>query len=478
VVKYNKHYCLILFFLVSGSAIQAQDTHYNTFQFGARSVLMGGAVIGSVNDNTAVFYNPGALGFIDSGNLSINATAYQFNKIRIYNATGQQKDFKSNHFGTVPLLIGGMIASGVKKLKLGYGMMSPVNFGFKATARVDQKLPIVSDAESPGDEEYIGQSNIDYKLNELAVGVGAGYKLNDQWSVGLTNILTVRSVDFERATYSRLFLNTTGNPLVSSSFVRNVEYSHIRYAAKIGLNYQAKNFGAGLTFTTPSVSLTGDGTIFVDIIGNYILYGGSRTDLLANDRQEKIKAHFKSPLSVAAGINWSYQRSSFGIAAQYYGSIAVYDILRAAPAAFVRPASLNSSWGSEDFLRVKTGAKPVFNIEVGYEYLLNRALALNASFYTNQSYFDEQARESPGIKSDYTTWDIYHFTVGGTINRNRSKISIGVLYSTGKDGNRVEDDNLNKPRESNFLQGEPFITSATGQSIGFLLGFTYMFKRN
>jgi len=99
-VKCNKHYCLILFFLVSGSAIQAQDTHYNTFQFGARSALLGGAVIGSVNDNTAVFYNPGALGFIDTGALSINATAYQLDKIGIYNALDKQKDLKSHHFGS------------------------------------------------------------------------------------------------------------------------------------------------------------------------------------------------------------------------------------------------------------------------------------------------------------------------------------------------------------------------------------------
>ena len=57
-------------------------------------------------------------------------------------------------------------------------------------------------------------------------------------------------------------------------------------------------------------------------------------------------------------------------------------------------------------------------------------------------------------------------------------MSIGILYSWGKDDNRVEDDNLNQPKESNFLQGEPFVTKAKGQSFGFILGYTYMFKRN
>ena len=466
-----------LFTLVFFSQTKAQDTHYNTFQFGARSALMGGAVIGTVNDNSAVFYNPGALGFIDSSTLSINANAYQIDKIRIYNALGKEKDFKSGHFGSVPLLIGGMISTGIKKLKVGYGMMSPVNFNFKANARLDEKLPIVDDAESPGDEEFIGQANINDKLNEFSVCLGAGYKLNDKWSVGLTNIVLVRSQVFERATYSRFFLNTPGYPLVSTSFVRNVEYTHIRTSFKAGLNYQDKNFGAGLTFTTPSIGITGNGIIAVDIIGNNILYNGSRTSLLANDRQEKIKSSYKSPFSVTAGMNWNMRRSSFGIAAQYYGGIAVYDILRAGPAVFVRPASLNSSLGSDDFLRFKTAAKSVFNFAVAYEYLFTPAIILNTSFRTNRSYYDKSLKNITGIKADYTSWDIYHFTAGTTITRNRSKVSIGLLFSTGKDGTREQEDNFNKPKEANFLQGDTFITKATYSSIGFLLGYTLMIKK-
>jgi hypothetical protein len=478
-MKCNKNYCLFLFFLLPVLTLHAQDTHYNTFQFGARSVLMGGAVIGTVHDNTAVFYNPGALGFIDSSTLSINANAYQIDKIRIYNALGQQKDFKSSQFGSIPLLIGGMISTGKKKIRIGYAMITPVNFNFKATARIDEKLPIVDESESAGDEEFIGQAYINDKLNEIGVCLGGGYALNDKWSIGLTNILTVRSQVFERATYSRFFLNTPGNPLVSSSFVRNVEYTHIRYAAKIGVNYQHKNFGAGLTITTPSVSLSGNGIIAVDIIANNILYNGARTYLLANDRQEKIRSVFKSPVSVAAGINWNLGRSSFGIAAQYYGSIPEYDILRAGPAVFVRPASLNSSLGSDDYLRFKTAAKAVFNIALGYEYILKPTILLNASFRTNQSYYDSRLKNSMGIKSDYTTWDIYHFTAGSTITRSRSKLSIGILFSTGTDDTREEqEDNFNKPKEANFLQGETYITKATYSSIGFLVGFTLMFKKH
>jgi len=44
----------------------AQDSHYWTTQYGNRSRLLAGAVIGSVDDVSAVFYNPGALALIES----------------------------------------------------------------------------------------------------------------------------------------------------------------------------------------------------------------------------------------------------------------------------------------------------------------------------------------------------------------------------------------------------------------------------
>jgi hypothetical protein len=76
---------LILICLLLGTVdpLFSQDTHYNSNQFGARSALLGGAIIGDVNDNTGVFYNPAGLGFMDTATLSINGNAYQIENIKI-----------------------------------------------------------------------------------------------------------------------------------------------------------------------------------------------------------------------------------------------------------------------------------------------------------------------------------------------------------------------------------------------------------
>ena len=55
----------VAFVLSIGAAeAAAQDAHYWTNQYGTTGNLLGGAVVGSVVDLSAVFYNPGAVGLI------------------------------------------------------------------------------------------------------------------------------------------------------------------------------------------------------------------------------------------------------------------------------------------------------------------------------------------------------------------------------------------------------------------------------
>jgi hypothetical protein len=99
----------------------AQDTHYWALQFGTRSSLMGGAVVGRVKDNSAIFYNPACLSFIDTSSITINADLYQLEKTKIENALGNQKDFNNNNFKNLPFLISGLIPTKNPNIKMGYG---------------------------------------------------------------------------------------------------------------------------------------------------------------------------------------------------------------------------------------------------------------------------------------------------------------------------------------------------------------------
>ena len=471
-------YCLLMIALLTALEAYAQDTHYWTQQFGSRSALMSGAVVGGTDDNTMVYYNPGALGFLDDASLSINANVYRIENIRIFNAVGQQADFRSNQFASVPLLAGGMLKTKRDRWKIGYAFIAPVDFSFKGIARIDSDFALVDDAESPGTEALVGESSLTSKLSEVVLGLGIGRALNEQWAIGITHLFTVRSHTYQRNFSAHMFLNDAAQTLVSANRVQNVDYYNVRYAAKVGVTYRTSGWSWGLTLTTPSVRIMGNGTVAADVsVHNLKLNGTDRVEGLASDRQAKLKSIYKSPLSIAAGVNHTKERSAWGLSMQYYSSVGVYDILRAMPSAFVRPAELYTHLGSDEFLRVKSAARPVFNVALGYEYLLNEKVSLLASMRNDMSYYDNDLTEERGIKTNISSWDIYHFVAGATIHHEQSSLSVGLLFSTGKNDAYKQEGNLGNPSEGNLLQGSTTITKATFRSIGFLLGYTFSFKK-
>lgn len=459
--------------------ILAQDTHYWSHQFGTRTALLSGAVLGGTTDNTMVYYNPGGLGFLDDSFLSVNANAYRIENIKIFNALGNQADFKSSNLGSIPLLAGGMVRFKDSKWKFGYGFMAPVDFNFKGIARVDGNYNIIDEAESVGAEELVGESSVATKLNEVLVAFGLGRKISEHFSVGFTNLITVRSQTYNRGYSAYVFLNDTDETFVGGNVTQNAQYYNIRYALKLGMIYKIDKWSAGLTITTPSLNIGGQGTVAANIAARNVMFNddGERLSGVATDRQGELKTTFKSPFSISTGINYDYGKSFFGVAAQYYSNIDPYDIVDVDSRTFVRPAELAPELSSDLFLSMKSAATSVLNVSIGYEYKLKESLSLLFSARSDMSYFDSSLNKSPGIKSTISSWDLYHFTAGATFNRENSSLSLGLLFSTGTTGNYEQVGSLDEPSESNLLEGATNITKASYSSIGLLLGYTFYFKK-
>ena len=68
--------------------VAAQDNHYWTAQFGNRARLLGGAVVGSATDMSAVYYNPGALALVEKPELLLSGTVFQYETLGVENALG------------------------------------------------------------------------------------------------------------------------------------------------------------------------------------------------------------------------------------------------------------------------------------------------------------------------------------------------------------------------------------------------------
>ena len=93
----KKLYCIILLLIVISSNNVAQETYYWNVTYGTRSTLLGGAVIGSVSDLSATYYNPGAIALFDDAQFILSALVYQLENYTIKDgaAEGIDLDFST-----------------------------------------------------------------------------------------------------------------------------------------------------------------------------------------------------------------------------------------------------------------------------------------------------------------------------------------------------------------------------------------------
>jgi hypothetical protein len=469
----------VLFTVIFTQTLHSQDMHYWTRQFGTRASLLGGTVVGGIGDNTAIFYNPAALAFMDSGSVSVDANLYQIENIKLENAAGERKDVKSSNLASVPLLLGGRLKSKNPNLKLGYGLINQVSFTFNGGARTDGFFPIVNQPESPGNEEYTGQVGVDTDLNETMGIFALGYNLSDNLSIGLSNFISVRAHTYQQATLTRLYLNNSERTLVAITDLRRMQYSQISYTPKLGINWITNKWAWGGTLTLPGVRVLSSASVTGDLTGNNVdLFGNGRISFTASDAQEKLSARFRYPLSVAFGGVYTHNRTRFTFTGQYFSGNDVYEIISPTKEQFLRPADLFPNQTTDKFLRTITAAKPIINAGIGMERNLNETLTLSGSFRTDFSSFDPIINDEVGIKPHLASWNIYHLTGGVTYRRNRSFLSLGLNISTGTDNNYKQSVNLDNPTESNFLQGQLSVAKAKYFATGLILGYTFFFSKD
>jgi hypothetical protein len=475
----------------------AQDTHYWTYRYGTRAALMGGPAVGGLEDNSSVIYNPSLLSFVKNTSVSINANIYQIVNIVSKDGAGSGQDVISNQFSAVPITVSGLLPkSSGSKLTMGYSIIVPTEFTFKASAYVTEFKNIdTNETESPGDEDYVGQFSLNTRLSENLGAFALAYKLSNKWSIGLTNEFIYRSHNYAKNELARMILNNSGKTLVSTSEAQAIEYTNFRYAAKIGLSHYSDNWSMGIVVTAPSINLAGNATIGRDVVSNRLSVNietnpskpanFQRVDYSVNDRQTALPTTYKSPLSIAGGVCYRFPRWTVAASVEWFNSLSLYNIVSPADQSFRRPTSLKID--GKKFLQLNASNKSVVNFAIGVERKINEKINLSAGFRTNKSFYDkvydqlvdqrfQNVVNNNALNVDISSWDINHVVIGGTFKKERRDLSLGINFSWASDGNLKQFANFDSPTESSFLLGKRGITSAQFYSYGILLGYTFRLR--
>ncbi|MBU2651059.1 MAG: hypothetical protein KKA81_08995 [Bacteroidetes bacterium] len=472
-----------LIFFIIPILLQSQDYHYWAEQFGARSSLMGGAVIAGVNDNTAIFYNPGGLGFLEGSSISVDANIYKAQFTRFSNVLGQDYDIHYNRYTYYPQLLSGML-NFIKDpdYKLGFILLTRYNSRLLFHERIIGELDAMEDI--PGNESYIGSFDYSNEFLEQWGGIGISRRFSEKLSLGITTFVSYRYQSFRsEVAASAIPVEDSVYYISSISESQEIIYVNWKLFWKLGMSMRFGNWKLGLTFTTPTINLYGDADVQGEVIANNlrVLPGNDfRFDFMAVDRQEYLPMHYKNPASIGFGLEYSGEKTSIELAAEYYFRIKPYDIIDPETRYVVYPQSLyNEATGEIKFLEVKGWANDVLNLGIGWQQYLSGSLDFLMGFRTDFNYFNDQYENyQEGIIMYGRPYDIYHLTAGLALKQKQSQITAGLEYTLGFTNNMRQLVDFAEPEENLGLVGDvENNTRVRDHGIAFVIGFTYYFNK-
>ncbi|HRJ78512.1 MAG TPA: hypothetical protein PLF37_08340 [Planctomycetota bacterium] len=456
----------------AAAGLGAQDTHYNVHQYGGRSALLGGAVIAGCDDTGAGYYNPGRLGFISNPQLSATADLYQLDFLNIENGAGTGTKIGSTQVRIVPLLASGIfLFEGAPRHAFGFNIISRQYWSASASARREALENVIDDARSPGDEDYRGQLRIRVDLTEYWAGLSYACRFHRYLSFGVTHYACVRLEDtgFQVAT------RAVGAPFTLHSGENNVnvDYYNVRSLLKAGLAFDIGFFKAGVTVTTPSLSLFGSGTVSGQYTVNDLDTDGNGTgeSLAIDDRQEGLSAQFRSSWAFGFGVEYTaptYTR--IALAVDWYLPVGEYAVMR--------PASKNPIVGipgvadSRKAFQVLDQRRGALNVAAGIQQKFTDTISGAFSFRTD--FTVKKEIDSEGFTLGATGWNLYHLATGLIFNTGRSEFSAGIQFSIGA-GQFEQPVNFTNVRESKLLTGDTRKVEQGYFSMALIAGYTYYF---
>ncbi|MDH4044132.1 MAG: hypothetical protein OEY20_04090 [Gemmatimonadota bacterium] len=398
----------------------AQDAHYWTHQYGTRATLLGGAVIGSVLEVSATYYNPGALALLEDAALIATSRVLEYGRLNLRDPQGDGGGLTSTRFDPAPGFFGGLLP-----FRLGNKHV----FGYSGFTRQRFQNEMVSAGTLTGDalpgggpETVASLIEISQDLSESWYGLSWGYALGRRAGIGLSTFVTYRS----QRGLSRVELqvaDTIGQNAVSRS-ENFAKMSHIGLLLKGGIAWEWLGASLGLTVTTPRLGLRGSGDIRYNrtLAGADIDGDGEPDPLAAVTYQNGLPVTYRSSWAIGIGGMKQFGATRLHVSSEWYAPVDSFPVFDPAP-------FLLQPTGDTIRADLSYALQGVFNVGLGVEHAFRPWLSGFASFQTNFSARPAGAPTSLSLSS----WDAYYVTAGTAFRFQGSDVTLGLSYGRGAD---------------------------------------------
>ena len=431
---------LVSFLILLVISLEAQDRHYwDQAVGGGKTALLGGIAVGGVSDYSATFYNPGALSFLGKKSMSFNFNMYGIKDFTFVNGGGPGIDSRYTRVSLYPASLAGPLPFlGDSTNRFSYMIFSTGYSYVRISERYEgyaDVIPTRTGNAFLGDEYLINQGKIDALLSEVTVGFGYSKKISNNVGIGFSLLGAYR--DQTKIRYeSYAAYDSVNQRAATSDIYVDIDYWAVRFSGKFGISAVWDDLKLGATITTPSFAIkkASGGTDQASLTSNNVAVDstGAQIDIIASDRQEGLPVHYKSPFSIAAGIEYKIiEETSVHLAFEWFAPLSTYVVLQPESGDFIQndPATIEPM-DSAERLRVYDSMKSVFNAGIAVEHKLNDKLTGYAAIRTDFS--NANYEDINGLTVGFTDFNIYHFTLGASMNVDNTFIGVGMEYSHGE----------------------------------------------
>lgn len=399
---------------VSYAVVAQLGGNYWNLNYGTKAQLLNGAVIGGVEDNSALLYNPAAIGTDTVGGFSLSLFSPNYSIINTNSS--QLNNLQIRDFDLLPnMAVVDFPFFQNSKIKSSLGLFSKrsLNIGFATQFDINY---------TPS-QSFVGATNYKNKISEDYLGFGLSYKVSDNFQFGFTQGLTLRSQSQSFLVSGRAsnFTSNINNQLNYNSF-NEFTASFPSLNSKLGVLWIQDNYSLGLTVTTPSYFHLFDSGSYQIIEPQF-----SDGDIVAilEETADGLGANYKYPWSFGLGgvISFEQQDKLYGSAEFFTG---------------IKPYAILNNPESEIAFRLLDGAEQVLNASIGYERVISKSFTLLCGLRTDINSSRDFELTEKGDKGQFRfSWNIYHMTIGGLFSVNSFRFSAGLGYGYARSNEDV-----------------------------------------
>ncbi len=415
---------ILLTYAIGINGLHAQDGHYWTQQYGTKSMLLSGSVIGGVDDLGAVYYNPGRLAIIKNPAFLLSASVYEYNSLSATDDFGSKQSASKSEIRGVPTL-----AAGTFKLKFlpnhffAYAVMTRQLADVSTSFKNDVLTEVFTNI--PGDEYFSGELIITNRSNEQWMGLTWSHPISKKISIGVTTNFVTNTQT--KGSSIELRALTQADSVGIYQYRRGFDYKETGLLWKIGAAGSFGLWDLGLTVKTPMLRLSGDGSY------NYLEFFATmpglknQTPIYTISNQEGLEAKTQSPWAIGFGASRAIGKNKLHLSTEWYSGVSKYTVMSAVDHTSQSNPTQNLAFVLTDQM------KSVFNAGLGVEFYISTHIKGFGSFSTDFSSVSDDItrfiqRQTEAANSSWKA-DFYNIGGGVVLDFKGADITLGVTHT-------------------------------------------------